>query len=152
MSTILVTGGAGFLGSHIVEKMLLHGHRVVILDDFSTSSPGKTEVLRKHPSVVFINHDITEPFSYAENETLDAIYNFACPASPMWYQKDPLRTIRINTVGVINMLELARRHGALFVQASTSEVYGDPLEHPLGMAAQDGNADRGRRGDWHPGG
>jgi UDP-glucuronate decarboxylase len=128
MKTVLVAGGAGFLGSHLVEVLLKEGKRVVIVDDFSTSSPVTTTDLRANPAVKFIEHNIIVPFEL--DETVTEIYNFACPASPVHYQKDPIRTMLVNTVGVINLLNLARQQGARFLQASTSEIYGNPLVHP----------------------
>ncbi|RJR26802.1 SDR family oxidoreductase [candidate division WWE3 bacterium] len=129
MKTILVTGGAGFLGSHLCEYLLNKGDKVVCLDNLFTGNKQNIERLRENPNFKFINHDIIEPIYFSEI-MLDQIYNLACPASPVHYQINPVRTIKANTVGVINMLGLAKRHRARILQASTSEVYGDPLVHP----------------------
>ena len=124
----LVTGGAGFVGSHLCEKLLAEKHRVICVDNLFTGSMKNIEHLLKNKNFVFKNHDIIEPF-FVE-EPIDQIYNLACPASPIHYQKNPVRTIKANTIGVINMLGLARKHNARILQASTSEVYGDPEIHP----------------------
>ncbi|MBI5229830.1 MAG: SDR family oxidoreductase [Candidatus Magasanikbacteria bacterium] len=128
MRTILVTGGAGFIGSHLCEKLLETGERVLCLDNLFTGSRENITHLENHPQFQFIEHDIIEPFF--TDDHIDQIYNLACPASPVHYQHNPVRTIKANTLGMINMLGLARAHGARILQASTSEVYGDPLEHP----------------------
>ncbi len=124
----LVTGGAGFIGSHLCEFLLERGERVLCLDNLFTGNKDNISHLLENPNFKFIEHDIITPF-FSE-EPIAKIYNLACPASPVHYQSNPIRTIKANTIGMINMLGLARKHGARFLQASTSEVYGDPLEHP----------------------
>lgn len=126
--TILVTGGAGFLGSHLCEYLLQKGHRVICLDNFFTGSRANIEHLLSNPDFKLVEQDIINPF-YIE-EKIDQIYNLACPASPVHYQFNPIRTVKANTIGVINVLGFAKKHGARIFQASTSEIYGDPLEHP----------------------
>ena len=123
MSKILISGGAGFLGSHLAEKLSLK-HDVLVVDNFSTGSRSNLSHLTK--SIVVLRHDITLPLVV---ET-DIILNFACPASPIQYQKDPVQTLKTNVHGAINMLDLAKRTGALILQSSTSEVYGDPEVSP----------------------
>ena len=125
-SRVLVTGGAGFLGSHLCERLLAEGHYVICADNFFTGSPGNVAALRDHPRFEVIRHDICLPL-YLE---CDAIYNLACPASPVHYQRDPVQTVKTNVAGAINMLGLAKRVKARIFQASTSEVYGDPQLHP----------------------
>ncbi|MBI4992503.1 MAG: SDR family oxidoreductase [Candidatus Harrisonbacteria bacterium] len=129
MKTILVTGGAGFLGSHLCQFLLDKGDYVVALDNFLTSSGGNISHLLPNKNFEFIQHDIISPF-YHEKKKVDQIYNLACPASPVHYQKNAIRTVKANTIGMINVLGLAKKHGARIFQASTSEIYGDPLEHP----------------------
>ena len=144
---ILVTGGAGFLGSHLCSRLLDDGHTVVCVDNLSTGSPYNLEKHDKNPNFYIIPVDITTniiislvidqlwwfdyhghvPFGFEE---IDQIYNLACPASPIHYQRDPIRTLKTNVMGAINMLEIARSSGARILQASTSEVYGDPFVHP----------------------
>jgi UDP-glucuronate decarboxylase len=123
---ILLTGAAGFLGSHLTSKLLDSGHQVIGIDDLSTGSMNNLKISMKNSNFHFIEHDVRSPFS-AE---VDAILNFACPASPKNYQLDPVRTIETNFLGIINMLHLARSSGARILQASTSEVYGDPTISP----------------------
>ena len=123
---ILITGAAGFLGSHLTKEALDQGHQVLGLDDFSTGSRQNIERLSTRPGFEFLEHDVRTPF-YAK---VDAILNFACPASPRNYQLDPVRTIETNFLGIINMLHLAKQTGAKILQASTSEVYGDPTISP----------------------
>jgi UDP-glucuronate decarboxylase len=123
---ILITGAAGFLGSHLSRKMLDLGHSVVGLDDLSTGSERNLKELMRNPDFQFIEHDIRLPYQ----SEVDFILNFACPASPRHYQSDPVRTIETNFLGIINMLHLARDTGAKLLQASTSEVYGDPAISP----------------------
>lgn len=123
---ILVTGGAGFLGSHLSERLLNDGHEVVSVDNFFTGSKKNVQHLRNNPNFELIRHDITFPL-YLE---VDAIYNLASPASPIHYQKDPVQTTKTNVLGSINMLGLAKRLSIPIFQASTSEVYGDPEVHP----------------------
>ena len=123
---VLVTGGAGFLGSHLCERLLGQGHEVLCVDNFYTGTKQNISHLWDHPSFEFIRHDITFPL-YVE---VDQIYNLACPASPVHYQNDPVQTTKVNVHGTINMLGLAKRVKAKILQASTSEVYGDPTLHP----------------------
>ena len=123
---ILLTGGAGFLGSNLVPKLLDLGHHVVALDDLSTGSLDNISLYLTNPNFEFIEHDIR---TFYETE-VDFILNFACPASPIHYQVDPVRTIETNFLGIINLLHLAKNTGAKILQASTSEVYGDPIESP----------------------
>src|SRR5918997_569084 len=123
---IMVTGGAGFLGSHLVETLLKAGHEVICVDNLFTGSRDNIVQLRDHPRFEFIRHDITFPL-YLE---IDQIYNLACPASPIHYQHDPVQTTKTSVHGAINMLGLAKRLGCKILQASTSEVYGDPFVHP----------------------
>lgn len=126
--TILVTGGAGFIGSHLCEYLLNQGNKVVCLDNFFTGSKDNVKHLLKNKNFKLIKQDIIEPF-YIKDK-VDQIYNLACPASPVHYQFNAIRTIKANTVGMINVLGFAKKHKARILQASTSEVYGDPLEHP----------------------
>lgn len=132
MKTILVTGGAGFIGSHLCDSLIKQGNYVICLDNLFTGSKENIKHLLenkiKNPNFEFIMHDIIDPF--LTNKKIDQVYNLACPASPVHYQFNAIRTIKANTIGVINMLGLARKHKARFLQASTSEVYGDPLVHP----------------------
>ncbi len=123
---ILLTGGAGFLGSNLVPKLLDLGHHVIALDDLSTGSLENLESQLKHPGFEFIEHDVRDLY----RNKVDFILNFACPASPVHYQVDPVRTIETNFLGIINLLHLARDTGAKILQASTSEVYGDPNISP----------------------
>ena len=125
---ILVTGGAGFIGSHLCEKLLEQGHNVVCVDNLFTGSRQNIQPLLQNPNFKFIEHDIVNPLFL--DEKIEQIYNLACPASPVHYQFNPVHTIKASTLGVINMLGLARKHGARILQASTSEVYGDPDVHP----------------------
>jgi UDP-glucuronate decarboxylase len=124
--SVLITGAAGFLGSHLADRLLLNGHDVIGVDNLFTGSKRNVEHLRDHPRFEFIRHDVTFPL-YLE---VDLIFNLACPASPYWYQKDPVQTLKTSVHGAINMLGLAKRTGATIVQASTSEVYGDPAVSP----------------------
>lgn len=123
---ILVTGGAGFIGSHLCERLINLGHNVLCLDNLFTGSKQNISHLLDNKSFEFIRHDIVDPYK-AE---VDEIYNLACPASPVHYQHNPIKTIKTNVLGTINMLGLAKRTGAKILQASTSEVYGDPKVHP----------------------
>ena len=126
MARILVTGGAGFIGSHLCQKLLDSGNEVICLDNLFT---GRLENVKLHSSnenYEFIRHDVTEPILLE----VDKIFHFACPASPVHYQYNPVKTIKTNVMGTINMLGLAKRVGARIMLASTSEVYGNPLEHP----------------------
>ncbi|HCQ75925.1 MAG TPA: NAD-dependent dehydratase [Leeuwenhoekiella sp.] len=126
MKRILVTGGAGFIGSHLCKQLLKEGHEVLCLDNYFTGSKENILELLSNPYFELIRHDVTEPF-YAE---VDEIYNLACPASPVHYQYNPIKTIKTSVMGAINMLGLAKRVKAKILQASTSEVYGDPAVHP----------------------
>ena len=119
---VLVTGGAGFLGSHLCERMLARGDRVTCLDNFSTGDSGNIEHLRGNPKFETIAHDVVDPFDFE----VDQIYNLACPASPKHYQSDPVHTLKTSVLGALNVLDLAARTRARAFQASTSEVYGDP--------------------------
>lgn len=123
---ILVTGGAGFLGSHLCERLLSMGHRVFCLDSFQTGRLENISTLLGNRDFRLLKHDIVEPFDFRAEE----IYNLACPASPVHYQADPIHTLRTSVYGSINLLDLAVRHRARILQASTSEVYGDPEQHP----------------------
>ncbi|HPD55611.1 MAG TPA: SDR family oxidoreductase [Smithellaceae bacterium] len=123
---ILVTGGAGFLGSHLCERLLNEGNYVVCLDNFFTGTRDNVNHLINNAHFELIRHDIVNPV-YLE---VDEIYNLACPASPVHYQQNPIKTIKTNVIGVINVLGIAKRARARILQASTSEVYGDPQEHP----------------------
>jgi UDP-glucuronate decarboxylase len=123
---ILITGGAGFLGSHLSERLLNEGNDVLVVDNFYTSTRQNITHLLKHPNFELLRHDVTFPL-YVE---VDQIYNMACPASPIHYQRDPVQTTKTSVHGAINMLGLAKRTGASILQASTSEVYGDPEVHP----------------------
>ncbi len=123
---ILVTGGAGFLGSHLCERLLADGHEVICADNFFTGTKANVAHLLDHPRFELMRHDVTFPL-YVE---VDQIYNLACPASPIHYQHDPVQTTKTSVHGAINMLGLAKRLRAKIFQASTSEVYGDPAVHP----------------------
>jgi UDP-glucuronate decarboxylase len=131
MRTILVTGGAGFLGSHLCKYLLeRNGNKVICLDNFFTGQIDNLRALEGNPNFKIVSHDITEPLIGKISEHVDEIYNLACPASPIHYQFDPIETIKANTIGVVNVLEFARVNGAKILQASTSEIYGDPEVHP----------------------
>jgi UDP-glucuronate decarboxylase len=123
---ILVTGGAGFIGSHLCERLLAEGHEVLCLDNFFTGRRENIIPLLDNSHFELLRHDVIEPILLE----VDQIYNLACPASPIHYQYNPVKTVKTNVMGVINMLGLAKRVRARILQASTSEVYGDPLEHP----------------------
>ena len=123
---ILVTGGAGFLGSHLTERLLAEGHEVLCVDNLFTGSKRNIEHLQTHPRFEFMRHDVTFPL-YVE---VDEIYNLACPAAPIHYQHDPVQTTKTSVIGAINMLGLAKRLRCKVFLASTSEVYGDPVVHP----------------------
>jgi UDP-glucuronate decarboxylase len=124
--TVLVTGGAGFIGSHLCERLIEAGHEVICLDNFFTGTKRNIEHLIGHPRFELLRHDVTFPL-YVE---VDEIYNLACPASPIHYQHDPVQTTKTSVHGAINMLGLAKRLRCRILQASTSEVYGDPAVHP----------------------
>ena len=126
MQRILVTGGAGFLGSHLCERLLDEGHHVICLDDLSTGSRDNVRRMEREPRFEMHRQDVAQPFT----ATVDCIYHLACPASPVHYQRDAVRTIRTAVQGTLSVLELARQTGARVLVASTSEVYGDPQEHP----------------------
>ena len=123
---ILVTGGAGFIGSHLCERLLSEGNEVLCLDNFFTGRRENIFPLLDNPRFELLRHDVTEPILLE----VDQIYNLACPASPVHYQYNPVKTVKTNVMGTINMLGLAKRVRARILQASTSEVYGDPLVHP----------------------
>ncbi|WP_119286445.1 UDP-glucuronic acid decarboxylase family protein [Azohydromonas sediminis] len=123
---IVVTGGAGFIGSHLCERLLAAGHEVICVDNFYTGRKANIAHLLDHPRFDVVRHDITEPLVLQADE----VYNLACPASPGHYQADPIHTMKTSVLGSINLLGLARRTGAKSLLASTSEVYGDPLVHP----------------------
>lgn len=126
MATILVTGGSGFLGSHLCDRLIARGDEVICLDNFFTGRKENIAHLIGHPRFELIRHDIVEPILLE----VDQIYNLACPASPKAYQYNPIKTIKTSTVGMVNVLGLAKRCRARILQASTSEVYGDPNVHP----------------------
>lgn len=123
---ILVTGGAGFLGSHLIDKLLSQGHEIICVDNLFTGTKRNIDHLYNHPRFEFMRHDVCFPL-YVE---VDEIYNLACPASPIHYQHDPVQTTKTSVHGAINMLGLAKRLKCKIMQASTSEVYGDPVVHP----------------------
>ncbi|MEA3461673.1 MAG: UDP-glucuronic acid decarboxylase family protein [Bacteroidota bacterium] len=126
MKRILVTGGAGFIGSHLCERLLQEGHEVLCLDNYFTGSKRNITHLLENPYFELIRHDVTAPY-YVE---VDEIYNLACPASPIHYQYNPIKTVKTSVMGAINLLGLAKRISAKILQASTSEVYGDPTIQP----------------------
>lgn len=126
MKRILVTGGAGFVGSHLCERLLNDGNEVICLDNYFTGSKRNIEHLMDHHYFELVRHDITNPYMIE----IDEIYNFACPASPIHYQYNPIKTTKTSVMGAINVLGLAKRVKAKILQASTSEVYGDPTVHP----------------------
>ena len=123
---VLVSGGAGFIGSHLCERLVARGDDVICLDNLFTGREENIAHLMDRPGFRFVKHDVCEPLLV----DVDRIFNLACPASPIHYQIDPIRTVQTNVMGMINMLEIARRMGARILQASTSEVYGDPAVHP----------------------
>ncbi|MCR5833704.1 MAG: SDR family oxidoreductase [Selenomonadaceae bacterium] len=126
MKRVLVTGGAGFLGSHLCDRLIADGHEVICLDNFFTGTKKNIAHLLGNPNFEIMRHDVIQPI-YAE---VDWIFNLACPASPIHYQRDPVRTIKTNIIGALNCLGLAKQNRARVLQASTSEVYGDPKVHP----------------------
>ncbi len=142
---ILLTGAAGFLGSHLSNKLIDSNHQVIGLDDLSTGSLKNLEHLLENPNFEFIQHDVRIPY----NVNVDAILNFACPASPVAYQKDPVRTIETNFLGMINLLHLATKTGARVLQASTSEIYGDPTQSPQNEGCATGQGQQPTRGSAH---
>lgn len=127
MKKVLVSGGAGFIGSHLCTRLVNEGHEVICLDNFFTGSKKNIEHLFDKPNFRLVEHDVIYP--YCEKE-IDEIYNLACPASPIHYQYDPIQTTKTAVIGAWNMLGLAKQTGAKILQASTSEVYGDPVVHP----------------------
>ena len=126
MKQILVTGGAGFIGSHLCERLVAEGNSVICLDNFYSGSKTNIWHLIGHPGFELVRHDVSEPY----RAEIDEIYNLACPASPVFYQNDPIQTTKTSVIGTFNMLGLAKRTKARILQASTSEVYGDPVRHP----------------------
>jgi UDP-glucuronate decarboxylase len=126
MKRILVTGGAGFIGSHLCEKLLDEGNFVICLDNFFTGSKNNVKELLDNKNFELIEHDVINPYS----AKVDQVYSLACPASPIHYQYDSVKTTKTSVLGILNMLEVAKRNGATLLQASTSEVYGDPAVHP----------------------
>ncbi|RIL06644.1 MAG: NAD-dependent dehydratase, partial [Proteobacteria bacterium] len=126
MARVLVTGGAGFIGSHLCEALLKKGHEVIALDNLYTGTKSNFTAFRGDPRFEFLRHDVTEPILLE----VEQIYHLACPASPEHYQANPVKTVKTNVMGTINMLGLAKRVKAKLLLASTSEVYGDPQEHP----------------------
>jgi UDP-glucuronate decarboxylase len=126
MARILVTGGAGFIGSHLVERLLGQDHEVICLDNYFTGSKANLLHLRDHPRLELIRHDVVNPIMLE----IDQVYHLACPASPVHYQYNPVKTIKTNVLGTLNMLGLAKRVKARILLASTSEIYGDPQVHP----------------------
>ncbi|HMB00749.1 MAG TPA: UDP-glucuronic acid decarboxylase family protein [Spirochaetota bacterium] len=127
MANILIAGGAGFIGSHLCEYLLHNGNFIYCLDNLYTGSQSNLEYLQDNKNFRFIKADITKPLEHLK---VDQIYNLACPASPVYYQKDPVFTLKTSFTGVLHLLELARSNKAVFLHCSTSEVYGDPLQHP----------------------
>ena len=125
--TVLVTGGAGFIGSHLCRRLLNENHKLICLDNLFTGNLKNIQEFKNNNDFEFINHDITKPYY---RDDIDEIYNLACPASPIHYQSNPIKTVKTCTIGVINMLGLAKKNNAKILQASTSEVYGDPEIHP----------------------
>jgi UDP-glucuronate decarboxylase len=128
MKTILITGASGFIGTNLTKRLLDEGNKVIAVDNFYCSSEINTNAFLSNPNYTFINHDIRRPLSVEGH--IDQIFNLACPASPPNYQKDPLFTLDTNVLGIKNMLDLAKEKNAKILQASTSEIYGNPLVHP----------------------
>ncbi|MBI2050296.1 MAG: SDR family oxidoreductase [Parcubacteria group bacterium] len=126
--TILITGCAGFIGSHLTEKLLNEGHRVLGVDNFQTGSLANMKSFIDNENFVFVKHDIEEPIKVGDS--IDQIFHLACPAAPVHYQKDPIKTLNTAFIGTKNLLDLAHRKNAKILYVSTSEIYGDPLEHP----------------------
>lgn len=131
MKHVLITGAAGFIGSHLARRLLSEGNRITAVDNFLTGRRANIEDLLENPHFALIEHDIALPFTiHHPSPTIHQLYNLACPASPPAYQKDPVHTMMTSVMGMKHMLDLAREHGARILQASTSEVYGDPEQHP----------------------
>lgn len=147
MKRILVTGGAGFIGSHLCERLLAEAHEVICLDNYFTGNKGNIVHLFKHPYFELVRHDVTMPY-YIE---VDEVYNLACPGSPIHYQCNPIKTVKTSVMGAINMLGLAKRVRARILQASTSEVYGDPQVHPQPEAYWGNVNPIGRRANYNEG-
>lgn len=126
MARIVVSGGAGFIGSHLCDALLKQGHEVIAVDNLFTGTKRNIQHMASNPNFEFVRHDVTEPILLE----CDQVYHLACPASPVHYQYNPIKTIKTNVTGTINMLGVAKRTKARFLLASTSEVYGDPLQHP----------------------
>ena len=126
MKRVLVTGGSGFIGSFLCERLMGENHKVFALDNFYTGKKTNLSKLINDPNFKLIHHDVVDPIQLE----VDWIFNLACPASPVHYQSNPIKTGKTNVIGILNMLDLAYTHGARILQASTSEIYGDPLEHP----------------------
>jgi UDP-glucuronate decarboxylase len=137
---ILVTGGAGFIGSHLIDRLMAQGHEVICLDNFYTGQKDNLLKWFDSPNFELIRHDVTEPIRLE----VDQIYHLACPASPVHYQSNPVKTIKTNVLGTMNMLGLAKRVNARFLISSTSEVYGDPEVHPQREDYR-GNVNPGKR-------
>ncbi len=127
MKRILVTGGAGFIGSHVCARLVNEGHHVICLDNFLTGCKGNIAHLMEEPRFELVEHDIIHPYPIGP---VDEIYHLACPASPVHYQRDPIKTMKISVLGTLNVLGMAKKHDAKILLASTSEIYGDPLVHP----------------------
>ena len=123
---ILVTGGAGFLGSHLTKKLLMDGHEVIVVDNLITGSKKNIDEFLSNKNFKFVQHNITQ----YQNFDVEGIFNLACPASPVMYQKDPVETVRTNVLGSLNLLQLATQRNIRILQASTSEIYGDPQISP----------------------
>ena len=123
----LITGGAGFIGSNLTRNLLSEGHYIICLDDLSTGKMRNILELESNPNFEFVNHDLTKPFFPGD---IDGIYNLACPASPVHYQFNPIRTLKMGTLAMYNVLGMAAKYSVPILQASTSEVYGDPEQHP----------------------
>lgn len=130
MNHVLITGGAGFIGSHLCERYLASGYRVTVVDNLITGSLENIQHLINHKNFTFLEHDVSEPFSTKELGKIDLLMHFACPASPVDFTRIPVEIMKVDSYGTFNCLEIARQNGARFIIASTSEVYGDPLVHP----------------------
>ena len=126
--TIIITGSAGFIGSHLTEKLLSEGNKIIGIDNLQTGSKNNLQSFINNPNFVFVEHDIEEPIKIGDK--IDQIYHLACPAAPIHYQKDPIKTLKTAFIGTKNVLELAKQKNARILYVSTSEVYGSPVEHP----------------------